>query len=332
MDRINLFLLVLLLIACNDTPDVPRATDTNDTTAINPLDTGRYHEYHILPQETDEHIVHSEEPHYAYVDSRFLSKQKLLIFLSGTNSFPKHYQLFSQAAAAEGYHVVNINYINSANVLECTHQANNACFRNFHEEVIFGNAVCDFVSIDSGNSIYNRVLKLLVLLNRDHPEQKWSQFYNGGVLENQKLVLAGHSQGGGHAAYFAYKYPIDRVIVFAAPNDYSEKYARPADWCSSNFATSPDRLYGLLHRRDEIVPMAEQYAIWKVMKLLSRSDTVSADGDAFKGHQGLITNFEPNPDALPKLKHNVPVRDDALPPDASGEQLKLIWRYLLGAE
>jgi hypothetical protein len=319
-----LLICVWLVASCNEEPEPAKEESFEDTLEL------KLYEHHVLPQTTDQSIVPSEEFHYAYVDNRVESKEKLVVFLSGTDSYPQHYQLFSQTAASLGYHVVNLNYPNGVGVIKCFDDADENCFQKFHEEVIFGNPVSDFVEVDSTNSIYGRTLKLLQYLTQEFPEQGWGQFHESGILKYEKLVMSGHSQGGGHAAYFAYRFPIDRLIMFAAPNDYSEKYDRPASWFRSEFATSSERFFGLIHKRDEIVSSAYQYAIWKDMQLLAAYDTISADHGSFSNHHGLVTDYDPNPDANPRLKHNVPVRDNAMPPGSNGDQLKSVWKYLLG--
>ena len=320
MRRIFYLLTILFLTTCKEDSIGPNEP---------PSHPGKLYQYQVLPQETEQGIASSNEPHFAYVDTRANSRGMLLIFLSGTNSYPVNYQLFSETAAAEGYHVINLNYINHEPALDCFAK-DGECFSQYHEEVLFGTPVSDLVSIDSANSIYNRILATLNYLTSKYPDQKWHQFYTSSSLNFEKLVLAGHSQGGGHAAYFAKKFSINRLILFAAPYDYSEEHDRPAAWFDSGFNTSSERFFGLLHKNDELVSTSHLHAIWQEMGLLSASDTTSADTATFPKVQALVTSYDPNPNAAPRLKHNVPVRDDALPEGAEGEHLKSVWKYLLG--
>ncbi|HYC86928.1 MAG TPA: hypothetical protein VEB86_16965, partial [Chryseosolibacter sp.] len=297
MRRLLLLLVVSAVLSCEDGHE--RAT-------------GQLHQYQVLPQETG-NIANSPEAHYCYLDTRAAGIGKLLVFLGGTDSYPRHYQLFSKTAAALGYHVINVNYVNEQPVSKCFQAEDETCFARFHEEVLFGGAGSEVIEIDPANSVTSRILALLAYLDLHHPEQGWNQFYISGALNYGKVALAGHSQGGGHAAYLAQKYSTDRVILFAAPNDYSEKYGRPAPWCQSEFETLRTRFFGLLHARDEIASPSYQYAIWNAIGLLTAADTTSADGSGFSNAQGLVTDLDPNPDAVPRLKHNVPVRDNAIP-------------------
>lgn len=326
---ISLLLSVLTVLNCSNSgdpePDAIKKVK-EDTTRQ-----GVLLEYTVLPQLTDNTIKESEEPHFAYIDQRVSPKGTLLVFLGGTHSFPRQFQLFPRTASGLGYHVVNINYLNDISSRVCEDETDMKCFANYHEEVIFGNDESDAVKIDSGNSIVNRIIKLLQYLNAGHPSDGWAQYYATNGLLFSKVVFAGHSQGGGHAAYIASKVSVARVVLFCSPNDYSVKYQRVADWCNGELATTTDRFFGLNHKRDEIVSPSEQYAVWKALGMLTGSDTSSADKSTYKNFRALYTNYEPNPEATTlRLKHNMPVVDNVIPAGPEGDQLKKVWKHLLG--
>jgi pimeloyl-ACP methyl ester carboxylesterase len=239
--------------------------------------------------------------------------------------------LFSKAAAALGYHVINLYYSNTVTTRICKDKTDSGCFTKFHEEIIFGKSQSSLVNVNASNSIVNRLLKALQYLHKNHPADGWNNYFDVNGLRYSRFALAGHSQGGGHAAYLAYKFPVVRVIAFSSPNDYSEYYKKTASWCHAVFATDINRFYGLMHKRDEIVPPYEQYAVWKDMKMLSAADTSSADNSTYRGYHALFTNYDPDPPATStKLRHNVPVMDQAIPTGAHGDHLKLVWKYFLG--
>jgi pimeloyl-ACP methyl ester carboxylesterase len=54
-----------------------------------------------------------------------------------------------------------------------------------------------------------------------------------------RMILAGHSQGGGHAAFIAMRHEVARVLMFGSPKDFSTRFNQPADGaaagaCSTN--------------------------------------------------------------------------------------------------
>src|SRR5688500_14575185 len=61
-------------------------------------------EYKILPHDTDSLIRKSDEPHFAFLDTRTTRKNKLLLFMGGTNTSPRYFLEFSKTAASMGFH------------------------------------------------------------------------------------------------------------------------------------------------------------------------------------------------------------------------------------
>ncbi len=310
------FLFVLLLIASCDQRNEPFKGAT-------------YYSYLVLPSSTDEEIQ-STVSHGAYVDTRTSLQGKLFLFFGGTGSTPQNYSSINKTATKLGYHVINLNYPNTVDGQVCKDRTDAKCFANFHEEVIFGGTQSDLVNVNVANSIGNRILKLLQRLHKLNANNGWNQFFDGSELVYSKFVLAGHSQGGGHAAYMAQKFAVDRVVLFSSPNDYSQVTGQPASWCRNEFATSVERFFGLTHKRDEALVISKQYAIWKDMKMLIASDTVSADGSNYSGFNALVIHFNPNSTAKDLPFHNLTARDYALPVGDDLTHLKEVWAHLMG--
>ncbi|MBK5278415.1 MAG: hypothetical protein JJE09_06095 [Bacteroidia bacterium] len=296
-----------------------------------PYKAATYYSYLVLPQSTDEAIQTATTFHYAFVDTRTALQGKLFIFLGGTGSTPQNYSAINKTATKLGYHVINLIYPNTIDGQACKNRSDPNCFENYHEEMIFGGTQSDLIAVNAANSISNRILKLLQRLNNLNPNNGWNQFYEGSELTYSKFVVSGHSQGGGHAAYLGQKFAVDRVVLFSSPNDYSEVENQPANWCRVEFATPADRFYGLMHKRDETLDIAKQYAIWKGMSMLTAIDTSSADGSTYSNYNALVANFEPNSKAVTlPLYHNLTAQDYALPSGDELAHLKQVWIHLIG--
>jgi len=286
--------------------------------------------YSVLPQTTSDSIQTSTVHHLAFVDTRITAMGKLFVFLGSTNSSPQNYASLNKSATQLGYHVINLNYLNSVDGQVCSQQAD-SCFVNYHEEMLFGSKKSDLVAVNKHNSIANRILKLLQRLHKLNSHNGWNQYYEGEELLYSKFVMAGHGQGGGHAAYVAQKLDVDRLVLFSSPNDYSELNGRPAAWLLKDFATDHNQFFALTHRRDTELSIAKQHAIWKSIGVLEKSDTVSADNSQYKTSQALVTNFEPNKNAKTQpLYRNLTAQEYALPADTARVQLKKVWLYILG--
>jgi len=312
--------LLIVLLGCG----------SDNSSTGNEGGTGALQTYKVLPTDTDSNMADTNKPHYAFVDTSKKLKGKLVVFFGGTNSAPSQYQAFPEAAASLGYHVIDLNYLNTITTLDCKDADDVNCFTNYHEEIIFGNDVSTLVDVNAGNSIVNRLMKLLQYLHQHHPQDGWAQFFTDNSLNYQKFVMAGHSQGGGHAAYLAYKFEVDRLIMFCSPADYSDKYSSPASWCTETFATPSEKFYGLMHRRDDTVPPEDTHAVWQSMKLLADADTVSADGSSYENFRALSTNLDADPTSTSHSTHDVPVMDKAKPASNDYAHLKEVWNYLLG--
>jgi hypothetical protein len=294
-----------------------------------PFKAATYYSYLVSPVSTDPEMQ-STIPHSAFVDTRTSLQGKLFVFLGGTSTSPQNYSIINKTATQLGYHVINLSYLNTIDGQICKDRSDTKCFANYHEEVIFGGTQSDVVEVNPTNSITNRILKLLQRLDKLNRHNGWNQFFDGSELVYSKFVLAGHSQGGGHAAYMAQKFAVDRVVLFSSPNDYSAVASQPAAWCKNLFATPSERFFGLTHKRDEVSSISRQYSVWKDINMLKKADTLSADGSDYSRSSALVTSFTPNSNAKSPVLHNMTALDNALPSGKDLSHLKEVWAYLMG--
>ncbi|MEM6345303.1 MAG: hypothetical protein AAF927_15535 [Bacteroidota bacterium] len=288
--------------------------------------------YQIRSDKTDESIVQFLEPHQAWIAPDAVKRNQLLVFFGGTSSSPRLYQAFPQFAALEGYHVVNVAYNNSPSVQVCSGDPATECFERLREETWQGRNTSTRIFINEVHSAENRLRRLIQYLHEISPDEAWDQFFEGEEIQYDRLVMAGHSQGAGLAAYVGRQERVARVIMFSGPNDYSELYEEAAVWAEGDYETPVNRYYGLLHIEDEIIPFARQYAFWERLGLIALSDTVLVDGKTapFEGSHALYTNVRPARNLLPLGKyHNASVVDQYLRKEEGEYVMAEVWRYLL---
>src|SRR5690606_3166381 len=102
-----------------------------------------------------------------------------------------------------------------------------------------GTQVSPAVNVDSINSIYTRTIKLLQYLAQQYPNERWHEYLlNADEMDWSKVAVSGHSQGAGHAAYFAKHFSVERSVMFAGPNDYSTYFNNAAPWLRNQGATA----------------------------------------------------------------------------------------------
>src|SRR5262245_7988173 len=131
-------------------------------------------------------------------------ERSLFVFLPSTAAKPSDYQLIQQEAVDLGYYVVGLAYPNADAVvhicnLKATYYEREACNLNMRLETLDGKNDSPDTNVDKWNSIENRLTALLKYLATTYPEEGWQGFVDEGGPNWSRLVVAGHSQGGGNA-------------------------------------------------------------------------------------------------------------------------------------
>lgn len=89
-------------------------------------------------------------------------------------------------------------------------QKSPSCSADFRRMRVYGDGISIDPSFDNtrSESIVNRLLKLLVFLDRAEPQQNWAGYLDNGALNWRRIAFAGQSQGAGMAAYIAKGQPV----------------------------------------------------------------------------------------------------------------------------
>ena len=134
-----------------------------------------------------------------------------------------------------------------------------------------------YMSIDQ-ILIDNRLEKLIVYLNNEFPDEGWNvHLSNVQAIEWFNILVSGHSQGGGHAAYIAKSQAVKRVLLFASPNDYSDFFVASASWVSETSETPDSNYYAFGNLYDEVVDFSKQFQIWENLQIPNPSDSTNVD-------------------------------------------------------
>ena len=293
--------------------------------------------FYVKPSLTDPKIItFDNQKHYVAVNTSVPQKNKLLIILGGSYSKPSSYNYFSDFAANEGFHVVNLYYPNDVGINPtCGPDPDLTCTDLLREEVIFGTPVSANVNVDSVECLYNRLVKLLEYLVINNPTQGWSQYLSAGIPVWNKILTSGHSQGSGHAAYLAKLYPVDRCLMFSGLNDFSTYYSptQASNWVSNMSSVSPvSCFFGLLHLQDE-VGFADQFIAYQALGMFANDDTTLVDGfvSPYNNSHCLYTNLIPHPFINITPHHNSTLVDSYVPFDTitNTNLLAPVWKYML---
>jgi len=201
---------------------------------------------------------------------RSMRTDRLVVMLPGSNVGASGYTDFVEHAARLGYPAVSLAYLNRGTIGAACQATpgEEHCFMQARGEIVFGADVpdpqgvrysSDKVDVDAANSIVGRLIALI-----DHlavEDRRWNSFLipdrtspyvaanRGPVrLNYRKLILAGHSQGGGHAALLAMRTRVARVVMLSSPDDTDQ--SGTASWIRAESATPLDRFWGLIHENE----------------------------------------------------------------------------------
>jgi len=286
----------------------------------------------------------NEAPHIAINPSPSVTARgRLLVFLPGTLGRPANYTYILRAGATRGFHAVGINYPNqTAMGSYCQTSVDPECYWKARSVVIFGGGtpVVGQPAVSRSDSIVNRLEKLLAWLQANHPTEGWGQFLLADkTVDWSKVVLAGHSQGGGHVGVLAKSVSLSRAVYFSSPSDWYDTTDTPANWSRERPNVTPaSRQYGFGSDNDLLVPNAYAFAHWNGIGLAVPAagpvlvDTATAPYS--DSHQLRTARpFNPASTALdPQLKHHgVTVVDTSTPLDNDGKPLfdtSGVWAYL----
>jgi hypothetical protein len=268
--------------------------------------------------------------HFIYTNPSVPQKNKLFLFFPGTGAVPFNYREILKHAANLGYHSIGLSYPNSLAINQiCLSSTDTTCHSRARLEVFDGTDRHPDIQVDSNNSIQRRALRLLQYLENNFPGENWGQFYNGNEIIWSKLILSGHSQGGGHAGIISKIHAVERVAMFAAM-DWIVLLNRNADWITWNGATAENRYYGFTHEFDESVNFNKLTITWNNYGMGTFGDIVLVDttNSPYANSRQLYTLLSPANDST-KFHGSIVV--DAYTPMASGNPVYApVWTYMIG--
>jgi pimeloyl-ACP methyl ester carboxylesterase len=326
-------ILLIAATACRFTgPDelppstpLPQSTPTEQASqAINSETVCRQ----LRPNDTNSAITEWNEPHIVCAPAEANQHKKLFVFLPGTGATPDYYTYLMKAAAESGLHAIALRYPNdrSVNLQICPRDFDNDCHEKNRHETLTGIDTSKHVTVDEDNSITGRLLSALTSLAVDMPEEGWDQYLENEAVRWESIVVAGHSQGGGHAVYLAYHHHVERVISFAWVD---VRKGDLADWLTEKVSqTPPDAYYLFWHEDDDLIAKF-QPALMEALGIdgFGAPAVVDENSAPYQGSHALIATYPAPPE---QLAHNTHVADMALVFDENGTPIyQPVWQYLL---
>jgi len=327
--------LVLVLAACKAAP--------RDT----PSNAGSIADGVLVPTELDPEIAPvttgtgGDARHYYCTPTTTAAwNGQLVLYLVGAREDPALSHGFAERACARGYAALAPAYRNERPIRDlCASDPD--CYEPVRREIVTGDDLSPLVTVDRANSLHHRVDVLAAHLARALPDV-WVPIRDALARRDLSgVVVAGFSQGSGHALILAHDAAAARVVLLSGVPDRirtGEPGHAPATWLARWAASSPktpgERIFGVNHADDPFIPAAELAANYALLGVPDAPCEVTEEPPAGECHRFVI---ETEPCSGTVDAHVTPsVASFGLPgrpcaPGGPSRHLGPTWDYLLAA-
>ena len=259
--------------------------------------------------------------------ARTRTRSPLLVFLPATGARPRDYRAFLGTATSLGFHVLGLDYWNRGMSVARTCGTDSSCYTAVQRNRFDGSRPGEYSSVSPSGSVLARLIDSLDYLHRSDPRGGWGRYLDDGAPRWNRIVLAGHSQGGGEAAFIANHRTLHGVLMFSSPVDTDGEAA--ASWLYRPSDTPASRMYGFGSAHDVYADRIT--GTWSRMGLsttaIARAGLTGARPADVRGasHQ-IVTSLDLG---TPLHSHGRTVKDST-PRTADGEPVfRPIWRWML---
>lgn len=225
----------------------------------------------------------TDEPHVIFPGNVVSSRQpsfprKLHVHLAGTGCSPSRVNVafnFLQTTHDAGWPTVGLSYM-WANYADAE---KNKIFEDmgsvscqslleaYHSDVCYGGSSSPITDVPMSGSIVGSLAGLIFHLAATRPKtERWHEFLTEAASSEinhysieflckainwGEVVLSGHSQGAGHAAYMAQRLPLHRVALFSGPQESClvDSSMGEAHWLSKPYACK--EICAMMHAHEE---------------------------------------------------------------------------------
>lgn len=195
----------------------------------------------------------------------------LFVYIPGSGNEPRDHDLLLKTAAYAGYPTIGISYDNVDTIgsvcegvltglpLPCGVE----CPGKVRAERLLGVDASAFDDVFWKDAMVPRLWRVLDLLHADHPTEGWDAYFNPNKAQViprpidinwDRIVVAGFSQGAGHALRIAQEFQVDGVALSDGGSDQctdpnGDQVA--ANWYTpGGGASSGEPHYAAFHARD----------------------------------------------------------------------------------
>ncbi len=199
--------------------------------------------------------------HWVMWNSEDNGSEYLYLFMPGSGQLPEiRSEWVLESAAEVGLRAIGLAYQNNGSVSDkCWTSKDPDCMEKVRMERIYGVDTSGEVECSYEESVVGLLGLLLVELDESHPEMDWLKWLDEtGSPRWEQIIVAGHSQGAGNAAFIARDHKVVRAIMYAGPYDrdatvkvdYKDKIYGEVNWINDASITPRNRFFAFYHVRD----------------------------------------------------------------------------------
>lgn len=255
--------------------------------------------------------------------ARTVSTGPLLLFLPATGHVPDDYTRFLTVAAESGYHVLGLDFWNQGHAVATICGVDAECYTQVQRNRFNGRQPNRFSKVDEANSVLSRLRAALGYLASHDPQGGWNQYSKNGKIDWAHIVVSGHSQGGGEAAYIAHENRVLGQLTFSSPIITDRDIS--ASWLESKGKTPTSVMFAFDDVHDEFYSRIVNS--WRELHLPGPTlrDTVPVPSAGQSVHRLVSTLAlgDPEQSHLRSVTDFTPVHSNGTP------IFEPVWRYLL---
>lgn len=219
---------------------------------------------------------------------------QLVIYIAGAREDPGVAHAFAERACTRGFAAIAPAYKNERAIRDlCEDDAD--CYGAVRHEIVFGDDAAPQIRLDPGNGMLHRIDTIADHLAAAFPAV-WTPLRERLRRRDfSRVVVAGFSQGSGHALLLAHDFEVGRVILMSGVLDRvrsgTEAHAPVAwlaGWAGSHPKTPGTRMFAINHADDPFTQPAELAANYAALGVPEATCEVTEEPPAGECHRFVI--------------------------------------------